>query len=182
MDPEETYGVWTCAACLNPITGPATLDATGDVPVTSRIQPQNVWVPSYGEDVPDRVADDAREAHTCLSIGAWRAAAAMARRSIQSAAYNKECPRRIRLVVEQIDWLENKRLITPLMKDVAHQIRLGGNLGAHPDSDGLKDVDEEDAHELVRFMDDFIAFLYQIPARLEQAKERSAEKEQPNAE
>jgi hypothetical protein len=64
-------------------------------------------------------------------------------------------------------------LITPLLKDVGHRVRLGGNLGAHPDSDGLRDVTEGDARALVAFMDSFIEYVYAIPASLRQATRES---------
>ena len=51
--------------------------------------------------------------------------------------------------------------------DVAHKIRLGGNAGAHPDKDGLKDVTEDDARRLLEFLEDFVRYVYEIPGRLQ---------------
>jgi uncharacterized protein DUF4145 len=52
------------------------------------------------------------------------------------------------------------------MKDVAHRIRLGGNLGAHPDRDGLADVGRDDVEAMLRFLRDFFRYVYEIPASL----------------
>lgn len=71
-----------------------------------------------------------------------------------------------RKLEQQIDWLEEQRLVTPQMRDVAHKIRLGGNAGAHPDKDGLKDVTENDARKLLEFLEDFAKYVYEIPGRL----------------
>jgi hypothetical protein len=89
----------------------------------------------------------------------------MARRAIQGMCIDLGAPDK--KLVEQIDWLEERRLITPQMRDVAHRIRLGGNTGAHPDKDGLNDVDEPEAKALLEFLDDFIRFTYEIRGRLE---------------
>lgn len=53
-------------------------------------------------------------------------------------------------------------------------MRLGGNDGAHPDKDGLRDVGEKEARALVQFLDDFLEYVYAIPARLD-ALRRDAE-------
>jgi len=73
-------------------------------------------------------------------------------------------------LVEQIDWLAASGHITEQMKDVAHEIRLGGNLGAHPDRDGLKDVTQADAQAILSFLSDFFKYVYEIPASLERLR------------
>lgn len=152
------YGVWVCDNCQQPIVG---LRGQNAEPLT--YHPQWVAEPSL-PDVPEDVAADAREAHRCLSIQAYRAAVVMARRAMQSAAYDKGAPEGN--LVDQIDWLEEHRLVTPQMKEVAHTIRLAGNLGAHPDKDGLRDVGETEAEAVIGFLDDFLNLMYEIPARL----------------
>jgi hypothetical protein len=153
------YGAWVCDACHQPVVGEP---APSGEPV--RYYPQRVAEPSL-PDVPDDVAADAREAHRCFSVGAHRAAVVMARRAMQSAALENGAPDQP--LVEQIDWLEGQRLITPQMREVAHAIRLAGNVGAHPDRDGLRDVGEPDAQAVIEFLDDFLKYVYEIPARLQ---------------
>lgn len=159
------FAAWSCASCGQPIVGEAAPDVIeGVLPVPGFSWPTRMSSPPLPPNLPTEVADDAKAAHRCLAIGQWRASAAMARRAIQGACIDKGAP--AKRLVEQIDWLEAQRLITPLMKDVAHTIRLEGNTGAHPDRDGLRDVGEGEAHAVVGFLDDFIKYVYEIPGRL----------------
>ncbi len=153
------HGAWTCDACHNPIVGARAEDQVN----LAWYQPVAVEAPNY-PGVPEEVASDAREAHRCLSVQAWRAAVVMARRALQSAAYDKGAPGG--RLLDQIDWLDNQRIISPLMREVAHRIRLVGNLGAHPEQDGLRALDEPEAREVVEFLDDFLKYVYEIPSRL----------------
>jgi hypothetical protein len=156
------YAVWVCDNCHEPVVG--TPDQFG---APTSYYPQHVAAPPL-PDVPEEVAADAREAHRCLSVQAFRAAVVMARRAMQSAAYDKGAPEDN--LVAQIDWLEEQRVITPLMKEVAHTIRLAGNAGAHPDRDGLRDVGEAEARAVIDFLDDFLKYVYEIPARVAKLK------------
>jgi hypothetical protein len=88
----------------------------------------------------------------------------MGRRAIQGACIDKQAPDR--KLEEQIDWLAENEVITQQMKQVAHQLRMGGNAGAHPGKDGLNDVSERDAGDLLTFLDDFMRYVYEIPGRL----------------
>lgn len=164
-------GVWTCQSCGGPVVGMFDDDEEGPDP---RFHfPRSAITPQLGSGTPPLVAEDASEAYVCLSAGAWRAAAAMARRAIQAAALDQGAPADLKLQ-PQIDWLEGERIITPLMKEAAHKIRLGGNLGAHPSADGLRDVDEDAAKRVVEFMRQFLWMLYEYPVQLESADPESS--------
>ncbi|HVR72937.1 MAG TPA: DUF4145 domain-containing protein [Planctomycetota bacterium] len=170
------FGCWTCGACGEVIAGDAASDpVAGLAPKQGWYFPQYVPDRQYSDDVPAQVAEDARDAHRCHAIGAWRAMAAMARRAIQGACNDKGAPDE--RLVDQIDWLEGERIITPQMKDVAHRIRLGGNVGAHPDRDGLEDVDEDDSQDLLEFLEDFIKYVYEIPERLAKLQHQPSSQE-----
>lgn len=156
---DVAFGVWRCDSCQGPIVG--TLDTAGD---PSGYHPKDIPDPSI-PDTPNGIAGDAREAFRCFAIEAWRASAAMARRAIQATAYEKKAPEG--RLIDQIDWLAENDHITDQMKKVAHKIRLGGNLGAHPDADGLKDVGKNEAAAVLEFLSDFLKYIYEIPARLD---------------
>jgi len=159
------FGAWSCGSCGEPIVGDVMNDPVeGEVPSTGFYYPTKVPNPTYPANMPTDVSQDAKDAHKCFAISAWRASAAMSRRAIQGACIDKGAPDK--KLVEQIDWLEEQRLITPQMKDIAHKIRLGGNAGAHPDKDGLKDVTEDDSRRLLEFLEDFVKYVYEIPGRL----------------
>jgi Domain of unknown function (DUF4145) len=159
---QVNFAVWSCRVCGRYILGE----------ISSIGAPEN-YVPhptgvTHGlfEHVPQTIASDARQAFLCFQVGAWRAAAAMARRALQASAYDKNAPNR--KLILQIDWLAENGIITHQMREVAHQIRLGGNLGAHPDSDGLLDIDQEAAGRILRFLTQFFTYVYTIPGQLEE--------------
>ena len=66
----------------------------------------------------------------------------------------------------QIDEMAKKGLITEPLRQWAHEVRLGGNDGAHPDKDGLKDVSPQDADEIIEFTTQFLHHVYVMPAAL----------------
>ncbi len=156
---QTTFVVWTCDACGGPIIGQTSPEGR-----PTDYHPRFVANEQF-PDVPLAISQDASEAFRCFGIEAWRASAAMARRALQAAAYDKGAPDR--RLIEQIDWLAENDHITEQMKNVAHQIRLGGNLGAHPDRDGLVDVGQDEVVALLSFLRDFFRYVYEIPASLE---------------
>ena len=155
-------GAWSCDSCGERIVGPVIIDPVeGEIPKPGSFRPLPAVSPAYPNNLPVDVAADAVEAHRSFGVAAWRACAAMARRSLQGMCLDRATPD-LRLL-DQIDWLEEQRLITPQMKDVAHLIGLGANAGAHPDEDGLSDVGQTEAKALLEFLDDFITQVYTIP-------------------
>ena len=151
-------GAWTCRACDMPVAG--FKNSNGD---PGEVQPVDARTREF-PDVPASIAADAAEAFRCRAVAAWRGTAAMARRAIQQSCLDKGAPDK--RLVDQIDWLAASQLISPQMKDVAHHLRSIGNVGAHPDKDGLEDVDEEAADAALVFLCDFLRYVYEIPASL----------------
>lgn len=161
----RTFGAWSCRSCGRPITGEAQEDQIeGWRPLPGSFFPAADPQPVWPDTAPAEVRQDATAAHRCFAIGEWRASAAMARRALQGGCIDKEADEST--LERQIDQLAERQLITPQMRDVAHKIRLGGNAGAHPDKDGLRDVTETHAKALLVFLDDFVRFVYEIPSRL----------------
>ena len=118
--------------------------------------------------VPAPIGADWREAHLCLSIGAFRGAAAMARRAVQGVAVEQGA--RDAKLSAQLKELEAKATLHPTMVEWADHIRLLGNVGAHPGADGLETVSEEEAREVVRFLDELLRWLYELPAETAAAR------------
>jgi hypothetical protein len=156
------FYVWTCDSCGGPILGQ--IDPVG-TPID--YHPRYV-ADEHFPDVPPAIAADASEAFRCYEVEAWRASAAMARRALQAAAYEKGAPDG--RLIDQIDWLADNGHITEQMKDVAHRIRLGGNLGAHPDRDGLAIIGRDDVEAILAFLRDFFRYVYEIPASLDASR------------
>jgi HEPN domain-containing protein len=118
------------------------------------------------EHIPDPMRSDLREAKLCLSVGAWNAAAVLARRALQSAAVEQGAPKGKKLW-EQIKWLDENRKITSQQRDWADAARWVGNHGAHdtePDVAGghpvITEVSEEDARDTIALVEHLFETLY----------------------
>ena len=124
--------------------------------------------------VPSSVAEDYVEAIKCFDICANRASVVMCRRALQSSVIEKGA-KKDRLV-NQIDELYDSQIITKDIRDWAHEIRLTGNIGAHPDEDGLEDVTPENAEELLKFMEEYLNYVYIMPAKVAAKRARKKKK------
>jgi hypothetical protein len=119
---------------------------------------------SVDSNVPTSIAEDLREGLRCRWVSAYKATVVMCRRAIQSTCLDKKmADAKLQL---QIDEMATKGLITQPLKQWAHEVRLGGNDGAHPDKDGLKDVSEQDADEIIQFTREFLHHIYVMPSAL----------------
>lgn len=117
---------------------------------------------TLGPGIPPDVATDFVEAIRCQSVEAYRACVVMCRRAVQTSVIEKNAQGNT--LVKQIEDLAAKGIITASLKDVAHEIRLTGNAGAHVD--GLEDVKEEDASAIVEFTRQYLDYVYVMPERL----------------
>lgn len=126
-------------------------------------------IPKLDESIPKQVADDYIEAIRCFDVGAKKASVVMCRRALQNSVIERGAKKD--KLLNQIDELFGSQIITKDIKDWAHEIRLTGNIGAHPDEDGLKDVSGEDANELIKFMEEYLNYVYIMPAMV--AKKRA---------
>jgi hypothetical protein len=72
----------------------------------------------------------------------------------------------------RIEALAAKHVLTPALKDWAHQLRLGGNDASH-DSESFT---PSEAEELLNFAELYLTYVYTLPGRLEERRKR-AEKE-----
>jgi hypothetical protein len=118
--------------------------------------------------VPAPIGADWYEAHLCESIGAHRAAAAMARRAVQGVAIEQGA--KGNTLNAQLKDLGAKATLHSMLIDWADHIRLLGNSGAHPGADGLETVSKEEANEVVRFLDELLRWLYELPAETAAAR------------
>lgn len=131
---------------------------------------------SVDDAVPPSIREDFAEALRCRWIKAYKATVTMCRRAIQASVV--ELGASDKRLVEQIDELAIKGKLTASLKDYAHEVRLAGNDGAHPDKDGLKGVSESDADDIIAFTKYFFESVYVTPARLA-ARNRKAPLAQP---
>jgi hypothetical protein len=132
----------------------------------------NDSVPPEVEQVAADVAADFKEALRCHWVKSYRASVVMCRRAIQSSAIAlKASGGRL---IDQIDDLFKTGKITESLKDFAHEVRLTGNDGAHPDKDGLVAVKEQDSAAIIEFTREYLHHVYVMPAKLRARKPQAA--------
>ncbi|MEW2425901.1 DUF4145 domain-containing protein [Streptomyces nigra] len=129
--------------------------------------------------VPEQIANAAAEAHACLAIRAHRGAVALARAVLEATAKDKGITRGP--LVAKIDEMHQRNLIRDITRELAHEIREGGNEIAHGD---LADepMPPEDAEAIIALMDEILEEVYQGPARMLALKNSRLERERRNAE
>lgn len=139
---------------------------------------------TVAEEIPDHIKEDFKEALRCLWVKAYNATAEMCRRALEASCLDLGAPKKD-VLEDMIDWLEEKRKITPDLKRAAHKVRLGGNRGAHPPGDGpqpapdeptpteptvtgrVEKILEEHAKAIVEFTRHFFQYVYVIPKQLD---------------
>lgn len=120
--------------------------------------------------VPNDVLADFKEGVVCLHHKCNKAAVSMFRRSLQSALLERGADAKSDL----IDQIKSATFLTDDIKDWAHNIRIFGNWGAHPQDDNLKDVDNKLAEETKSFLEEFFNYVYLMPARVANARQKNA--------
>ncbi len=115
--------------------------------------------------VPSEIAKDFAEGLRCRWVQAHKATVVMCRRAIQASCLEKGAIGK--RLVEQIDDLGAKGLVTNNLKEFAHEIRLIGNAGAHPEEDNLTGVTEKDSDDMIEFTRHYFEHVYVMPARLQ---------------
>lgn len=112
--------------------------------------------------VPAPALADYEEGLRCMAAEAPRAAASMFRRALQDSMIQLGANQKIDL----IDQIKSVSRLTDDIKDWAHNIRIFGNWGAHPQQDLLKYVDEKKAREVRDFIDEFFNYVYVMPGKV----------------
>jgi hypothetical protein len=119
---------------------------------------------AVASEVPKLIAADFREALRCEWIKSYKAAVTMCRRALQASCV--ELKAKDASLRDQIDELASNRIITDSLKEMAHEVRLTGNDGAHPGKDGLNDVTDNDARDMIEFSREFFHHVFVVPAKL----------------
>ena len=125
-----------------------------------------VFINKFDTVIPNDVLADFKEAVVCLSNKCPKAAVAMFRRSLQSAMINLGANSSMELV----DQIKNVKNLTDDIKDWAHNIRIFGNWGVHPQDDNLKDINIGLAKEVQDFLEEFFNYVYLMPNRVAKAR------------
>lgn len=136
-----------------------------------RVQP---WPLKY-EKAPDHFPSDVGrywlQAKKSLVDKNYDAAAVMARSSLQIALRAHQA--KGANLKHEIDDLAKKGLLPPPMQEWAHSVRELANDSAHPEPD-QPPTTAQDARDLVKFMDFLFEYLYALPKRINEFRERKA--------
>jgi hypothetical protein len=114
------------------------------------------------------VAEDFAEALRCQWIKSYKACVVMCARAVQGSAIALGA--KTKRLTDQIDELFSQGKITDALKEFAHEIRITRNMGAHPDKDGLEEVTEQDAKDIVEFTREYLHHVYVMPVKLKARK------------
>jgi len=89
----------------------------------------------------------------------------MARSAIQLVARSHNA--KGKNLKEEIDDLAAQGLISPIMKEWAHEVRVPANEGTHPQP-GTKGTTEKDATDVVEFLSFLMTVMYNLPHQIEE--------------
>jgi len=128
------------------------------------------WWPLPAADlpktVPGDIADSFAEAVRSLSGNCARAASVMARRTLEVIASNKGAKGKD--LSQRLQNLAQNGLLPPMLAEMAKEVRLVANVGAHYDP--VQHVSRQDAWDLIEFVREVIKYLYEFPAKLEKRR------------
>jgi hypothetical protein len=94
-----------------------------------------------------------------FNINAYKASVAMARRALQQALEDKGATKGSKLL-DQINELEGKGLLSKPTSYFAHAVRAFGNYGAHPNDDLLAQITRDDAETALMAVKKILKELY----------------------
>ncbi|MYN10291.1 DUF4145 domain-containing protein [Massilia sp. FT127W] len=130
------------------------------------------WWPLAGSSahqaVPSEIASALNEAVLCLSANCPRAAAVMARRTLEAIATDKGGGKSKDPLAKQLANMAASGLLQPALADWAKEVRAVGNSGAH--FDPIDTVSNADASQLIEFLQALIDYLYVLPYDLAQRR------------
>ena len=127
------------------------------------------WPPtldSAHRDIPAEVRGELDEAIAALNAGLSKLALIGARAALQ-AAMREQSAKGNDLKAEIAD-LVDRHVLMPALGDWANEVRLAGNLGAHP-RPGVG-VSDQEAREILALADSIFDYLYVVPAAVQRRK------------
>lgn len=131
------------------------------LPWPLKFRPSDNW--------PDAIKRHWKQAHDNLKSNNYDAAVLMARSALQATMRDKGAQGRN--LYSEIEDLANRGIITNIIKDWSHEVRLLATPAAHPQPND-EETDPDDARDIVRFLDSLLESVYDIPADIEKYRQR----------
>jgi hypothetical protein len=137
--------------------------------VTYYPNPTPTNLPSH---VPDALGHYFTQASEAFHNRHYDASGAMSRKVVDVSTQKLlgEDAKKFGTINARINELASRGLLTVELKDWAHQIRLDGNEASHDE----KPYTEDDAKELVGFAELYLTYVYSLPGRLKDKRERKS--------
>jgi hypothetical protein len=117
---------------------------------------------SPSRDTPKDISECFSEAASALYANCPRAAAVMARRTLEAVCADKKETQGT--LAQRLESLRASGVLLPTLADWAKEVRLIGNAGAH--FDPIQTVTIEDAGQLAAFVTELLKYLYELPGEL----------------
>lgn len=130
------------------------------------------WWPFQGmnlsSDIPEDIQEILQEAKTTFSAQCYRASAVMSRRTLEAITVDKGETEGV--LANRIKNLVKTGVLDKNLGDWATEIRLIGNSGAH--FDPIKNVEKEDASQIILFIEELIKYVYVMPAEIARRRKK----------
>lgn len=143
--------------------------AAGERLHSFKVQPWPLKYEKAPDVYPETIGRFWLQAKRNLADRNWDAAAVMARSSMQLALRSHDA--KGANLKQEIDDLAKKGLLPPTMQEWSHNVRELGNESAHPCL-GQPPTSAKDASDIVGFLDFLLEYLYTLPKKIEEYRER----------
>lgn len=134
-----------------------------------RVLPWPLKYDSYPEYLPQSVGRFWLQAKRNILSENWDAATVMARSALQVAL--RDSGAKGKNLKQEVESLATEGTLPPIMKDWSDHVRELGNESAHPDPE-KGPTNPQDARDIVHFLDFLLEYLYSLPHRIQQYRER----------
>ena len=118
-----------------------------------------------------QVSSDFTEAQKCYNVEAYKAAVVMCRRALEGMAVSMGAT--ARTLLQKIEDVHQRGLISKRNFEIATQIRQFGNYGAHSNDDLLGGITPDDARIVLDITLHLLRDAYEVPLSIEKLKKRS---------
>lgn len=162
------FNTFKCGNCTNYIMVMWSASSYGEVHGRV-ILPYSLKTKDYPQHWPDTVGRYWLQAKKNLEAENWEAAALMVRSSLQIALRGQNAEGKN--LCKEIDNLAKKGILPNIMQEWAHNVRELGNESAHPQPE-QEPINPKDAKDIVKFMDYLFEYLYTLPKRINEYRER----------
>jgi hypothetical protein len=157
--------------CPNPVCKGVVMVATSAVVGESNYNPVGLLPRSAVAEpdalIPAPIRADLFEARRCATVQANKAVATLCRRALQGAVIDQGATPKKKLHA-QIDEVVAANKVHASLKEWADAIRFVGNSGAHPGEDGLEEVTDDEAEDILAFTEEFLQLTYVARERVRQ--------------